>query len=179
MSLTIEYDGGGESLASSGGWSSFGDWADGLDAAEYERVVQLWEHGGVSDVAGLADHLARALAAVPPGDPTVRHTAANLLRVARRHARSEYLVVTDAVGPPTSDDEWDEDAASYDPAPGASESDASPAEGDADPHAAVAEAMVEHAAAAKEKGEDAGPGLDALRSLLDDPARPRHSNAHV
>ncbi len=41
---------------------------------------------------------------------------------------------------------------------------------DTDPHDAVAEAMVELAHEAKLAGEDAGPGLDRLRELLDDPA---------
>ncbi len=106
-------------LATNSGWGEFGAWADALDATTFREVVCLWEHGYTRHVGVLVTQLDLALTRQPPTDPTVRDTAENLLKIAREAAAkgADDLSVTDGMGPSEDDeeDEWDEEAADFDP----------------------------------------------------------------
>ena len=89
-----------------------------LDHHAYQQVVQLWEHGHVTRIPALAEQLSAALTHATPDDPTVYDTASGLLRAAHAavSAGATRLSVDNGMGPDDdSEDEWDEEAAEFDP----------------------------------------------------------------
>ena len=111
MSVYAEWEGGGDQVASTTGWSDFGAWADQLDAELFPEVVRLWEYGGVDSATDLVSQLESALRDDSPADWTVRHTADGLLALARKAAGSgESFDVTDGMGRDDGRDEADDEA---------------------------------------------------------------------
>lgn len=118
--MTVEWgekDDESRPLASNAGWSDFGRWADTLDPTEYRQVVHLWEHGYVRDVPGLAADLDAAIKHSPPQEHSVHDTAEGLLRTIRAATKADHLAVTNGMGKDEGEDQWDEEAADYDPQP--------------------------------------------------------------
>lgn len=127
MSLTVSWGAGdaeSQPLSTNSGWSALGEWADTLDPHAYRAVVHLWEHGHARDPAALAAQLSMALSHFPPADPTVRDTAGGLLRAAHAAdaAGADHVAVGNGMGPDAGEDEWDEEAAHFDPPETATES---------------------------------------------------------
>lgn len=118
MSLLVSWgDGEHESrpLSTGAGWSGFGEWADALDATTFREIVVLWEHGYTGRPAALVQQLDLALSQHPPQDPTVHDTAEGLLRAARGAKGADHIAVTNGMSADEDGDEWDEEAANYDP----------------------------------------------------------------
>lgn len=115
MSLSITWDSGSRPLATNSGWSAFGRWVDSLDAGIYKRVVQFWEHGHVGDVAEFVQQLEGAILAVPPEDQSVLATTRGLLESARTAGDTDHLFVDSGLGTDEGEDEFDEEAAEFDP----------------------------------------------------------------
>jgi hypothetical protein len=103
-------------LSTNSAWSNFGKWADKLDAVEYRQIVHLWEHGYVRDVPAFAKQLAAALKKKAPKAKSARRTIEDLLAAANEASKADYLAVTNGIESATNDeDEFDEEAADYDP----------------------------------------------------------------
>lgn len=119
MSLLVSWGDGdheSRSLSTGAGWSGFGAWADTLDATTFREIVVLWEHGYTRRPSQLVQQLDVALSQHPPTDPTVHDTAEGLLRAARDAKGADHLAVTNGMtADDGGEDEWDEDAADYDP----------------------------------------------------------------
>lgn len=114
MSLTAQWEGGSEPLATNSGWSAFGKWAESL-GPKYGRIKQLWDKGITSTAEFLSVELEHALTHSSPKEPSVHDTAENLLRIAESAGGAEYVAVTNGMGAEAGDDEVDEEAEQFEP----------------------------------------------------------------